>query len=309
MPIRRVVNLGNISNDGNTMIHIATFFGLIDVLKLFKEKCSCFSSWVRDLQGRTPLHIAAEKNNVELCQYLRSVMKEERNIDPIGSLAPVDLSGTTPIGWAKKNGKPSAELINVLVSYGDKSIFSPNSYKEKSGRSPCKTNYNKNISKNSNITINADDQSVSTISSVKFNQMLNETIYANSEGQGWPSYMEDRIKIINSINNLPSWSIYCVFDGHGGSFCSEFLSSNLESFIQEIFIEYKDEEKINDYENDVEFAKKFLYDLCILCENKLKFHPRMKVRVLPKSNRFECLDSSGSTGIFSLVTPKYILTG
>lgn len=292
------------------MIHIATFYGYIDVLKLFKEKCQCFSSWVIDLQGRTPLHIAAEKNNIEMCIYLKKLMKEERNIDPVGSLAPVDLSGTTPIGWAKKNGKPSPELINVLVSFGDKSIFSPNSYKEKSGKSPCKISIplqsNGTGFFNTNITNN--NQPVSLISSVKFNQLLNETIYASSEGQGWPSYMEDRIKIINSISKLPTWSLYCVFDGHGGSFCSEFLSSNLEEFVQEIL---KDNEEVilANYANDIEFAKKFLYDLCILCENKLKFHPRMKVRVLPKSNRFECLDSSGTTGLFSLVTPKYIITG
>jgi ankyrin repeat protein len=58
------------------------------------------------MQGRTPLHLAAEKGRVECAEYLREQMRAERvNRDPVGVHAPVDLAGTTPLGWAAYGSK------------------------------------------------------------------------------------------------------------------------------------------------------------------------------------------------------------
>lgn len=50
--------------------------------------------WVRDLQGRTPLHLAAERGQVDACQFLREAMRREGPLyrDPIGEDAPIDLA-------------------------------------------------------------------------------------------------------------------------------------------------------------------------------------------------------------------------
>lgn len=50
----------------------------------------------------TPLHIAAGEGHNDACDFLRTIMRtnSDRNIDPIGAQAPVDLNGTTPVGWA-----------------------------------------------------------------------------------------------------------------------------------------------------------------------------------------------------------------
>lgn len=50
----------------------------------------------------TPLHIAAGEGHNDACDFLRKKMQEQsdRRVDPIGIDAPVDLNGTTPVGWA-----------------------------------------------------------------------------------------------------------------------------------------------------------------------------------------------------------------
>ena len=50
----------------------------------------------------TPLHIAAGEGHNDACEFLRNRMQEQsgRGVDPIGACAPVDLNGTTPVGWA-----------------------------------------------------------------------------------------------------------------------------------------------------------------------------------------------------------------
>ena len=51
------------------------------------------------------------------------------------------------------------------------------------------------------------------------------------------NYNEDRVSIILNISkpenetNWPKCSYFGVFDGHGGSLCSDFLRDNLHKFI------------------------------------------------------------------------------
>lgn len=53
------------------------------------------------------------------------------------------------------------------------------------------------------------------------------------------NYNEDRVSIILNISkpehegNWPKCSYFGVFDGHGGSLCSDFLRDNLHKFIIE----------------------------------------------------------------------------
>lgn len=55
--------------------------------------------------------------------------------------------------------------------------------------------------------------------------------YGIAEMQGKRSYMEDRHLAVAHVNGNPHWSIYAVFDGHGGdhasSYCQEHFGHNL----------------------------------------------------------------------------------
>jgi serine/threonine protein phosphatase PrpC len=77
----------------------------------------------RDLQGRTPLHIAAELGNVNMVQLLLPKYQTMGFASP----QPVDLLGRTPLGRAVTSPNPTArkrqkELEKVLFSPGDVSV-------------------------------------------------------------------------------------------------------------------------------------------------------------------------------------------
>ena len=73
--------------------------------------------------GRTPLHVAAEKANVDCCVVLARLMARTR--DPRGDAAPADLSGRTPAAWAAlvKDAAKRAELETALFSAGDATVL------------------------------------------------------------------------------------------------------------------------------------------------------------------------------------------
>lgn len=94
----RFNSLGEYVPDGFTPLHLAASLGNNSTLSILLE-CPGVSAWCRDLQGRTPLHIAVKHGKVDTCELLRKRMEEER-YDPVGVNAPVDLTGNTPLGWA-----------------------------------------------------------------------------------------------------------------------------------------------------------------------------------------------------------------
>ena len=57
-------------------------------------------------------------------------------------------------------------------------------------------------------------------------------MYIVSQDQGKREYMEDTVYIREDL--VSGLSIYCIFDGHGGSFVSEYLSSNIGMITMEL---------------------------------------------------------------------------
>jgi serine/threonine protein phosphatase PrpC len=50
-------------------------------------------------------------------------------------------------------------------------------------------------------------------------------VYSVSSMQGWRNEMEDAHCAHISLKGLDKWSFFAVFDGHGGTRCSEEASS------------------------------------------------------------------------------------
>lgn len=59
LAICRITELGNLVPDGQTPLHVAAASGSVKALKILLEVGPDASCWIRDLAGRTPLHVAA----------------------------------------------------------------------------------------------------------------------------------------------------------------------------------------------------------------------------------------------------------
>ena len=96
LAMSRTTEMNNLAVDGQTILHVAASFGNVEALKIMVEQGKDVSLWVRDLQGRTPLHVAAQKGQQDCCVYLREAMKLEKQRDPVGEDAPTDLAVSCP---------------------------------------------------------------------------------------------------------------------------------------------------------------------------------------------------------------------
>lgn len=357
LPLTRLYDLSALAEDGQTPLHIAAKFGAHQAIKLFAEMSQeaanaavaaataavhegeeksevqegsvnpsaaaatsipsiVFSVWVRDLQGRTPLHLAAEHGQIETCKLLRELMKQERpDQDPVGINAPVDMGGTTPLGWAKKSckGKPKVEIENVLFDRGDPSILQKTPAEKRIGKSP----WSKSAAPNIPTMVSPPSAPVAASSSSSSSSSSDNLIYAFSEAQGWSPMMEDRITIACPVKGRQNWSFFAVFDGHGGSFVSNYLSYRFPVIISEIAYEFEQQMQShllpggvnNDLDTTPELLQTILCQACLKADEELKNHPRLLVKKQKSTGNLLIKDSSGSTGILALITLNYIAIG
>jgi serine/threonine protein phosphatase PrpC len=97
LSVCRLADMGGLATDGFTPLHLAAQYDNLDALEVLVSfsqlhfassesatasqdgiglrQCVC---WMRDLQGRTPLHIAAMHNSVKAATWLRRQMRIER---------------------------------------------------------------------------------------------------------------------------------------------------------------------------------------------------------------------------------------
>ena len=289
----RLNKLGdNISNlDGWCPMHCAAYYNRIDVVQVLLDNGA--STWSRDLQGRTPLHIAAERGHEEMCEFLKEQMSKERNIVPIGENAPTDLGGTTPLGWAAIGSAARSHIDSkgvkdsmkkLLFSPGDKTILPRTPRSNRGGKSPWKAP-------------GAIDRE--------------NLVFGFSEANGWKESMEDRICISCPVPGRPAWSFFAVLDGHGGSYVASYLAENLPHIlVNEVTISTapntSPETIVEDAETTVTMLENLLMRVCATAEKRLADDPYLKVEILKSGNYSTPHDSSGSTGTLCLISSNYI---
>jgi len=315
---------------GQTLLHHAATNNKLGLLELLLE-INGVSAWSRDLQGRTPLHCAAEnldaddakfehkkhivdgvevctdkcercekiEINYNVCNLLKKKMLEEfPNRDPVGINAPLDLAGRTPLGRQRRiqniSPSPSVKLQKLLFSKGDRSVLPLSPVNRRTGKSP---------SKHTDSGISGEN-----------------IIYAFSEASGWNSYMEDRVLISCPFIEKFAWSMFGILDGHGGSFCSNYLSKNLAEIFGEIVDAKISNGEINSNATPQQL-RELLEEGCDAAEEKLRLHERMSVylekdkidpmKVIYAENgqpkkvlEKEMLDASGTTLSICIVTNK-----
>jgi serine/threonine protein phosphatase PrpC len=129
-------------------------------------------------------------------------------------------------------------------------------------------------------------------------------IYAFAEAQGWTPAMEDRHLVVVPLPGRPAWSLFGVFDGHGGSTASSFLSEQMLSIVsehaarseRELGGSYRPEDIADDSSTTPELLHDVLTRSCMQADEMLSRLPRMKVESKQEGAELSCLDRSGSTG-------------
>ena len=310
--------LSNFAPDGSTPLHCAARWGNLDVVSLLLSlKRSPQSNerlvdvWSRDLQGRVPLHLAAEYECESVCRKLIEVMTgaevdssltpspQSRNpLSVVGCSAPVDLTGTTPLGWASrgKKGRPSSPICELLYGQGDNSILPQRVYSERSGKTPIRRAHHRSqMQQNQNHSNHSEDMRLRS----------DHIIFAHSEAQGWRPEMEDAVVSCCPLfsDDLQTYWMFGVFDGHGGDFSSKFVATHFPSvFLSSL--ERRDESERSPWSTQA--LEKMLSDSCQSMDALLSEEERMKVSARSSGSegkiQLNLRDTSGTTSCVCLLT-------
>lgn len=240
---------------GMTPIHIAAACYNVAAVR---SLAACDASvWVRDLLGRTPLHLAAmavapelarlEDSSIsaaeqrEVCVVLRESMAAETGVDPTGEDAPVDLAGATPLGlFAAHTLAPL-----YLAAPSSSSAISP--FRTTSS-SPLKAKTDAHSSSTLSL------ESASSIPSALFSQgdpsVLPKTllggrsgkspwkatgsgdrenvVHAHSWAGGWAhDGVSDFTFVSCPVHSRPAWCLFGLTSGQNGALVSSVLADQL----------------------------------------------------------------------------------
>jgi len=110
--------------------------------------------------------------------------------------------------------------------------------------------------------------------------------------QGWRVEMEDAHICDTDVPGRPGSSLFCVFDGHGGSLVAKEAAKQLMTVITKT-----DAFRLGNKSADT--LSRALYDGLIMLDDELREIPPLKSGV----------DRSGATAITSFVTPTHIIIG
>jgi ankyrin repeat protein len=308
-------------NDGFTPLHAAAFYGHCDVIALLLEH-DRVNAWVRDLQGKTPLHIAAERGHAAACQHLREAMKAHSGgVDPVGTDAPLDLSGRTPMGCFSKTETVTKErqlaMRAVIFSPGDRSVLPRSPVPERSGCSPWRlpTSQSPHPAALGPGHRQGQDQG-----------QEHQFVYAFSEACGFKRQMEDQIVLRCPLEPVafPSWSIFGVCDGHGGSACSKYLARRFPTVLEWAASQAPSSSSsssssagavpAHESKDAPDTLRHILGASCAAIEAEMKVNPAFHIDVYRRHedsgqpSLVSFLDSaaSGSTGIFCLATLRHL---
>ncbi|BCS18249.1 uncharacterized protein APUU_11077A [Aspergillus puulaauensis] len=99
---------------GRTALHVASVRGVLTVVEALLSAAgehSTASATPKDRMGRTAVHFAAASGNWDVFQRVSSLYDAKELTEP-------DYDGWTPLFWALRNQKSSADIVQHLIEHG-----------------------------------------------------------------------------------------------------------------------------------------------------------------------------------------------
>lgn len=99
---------------GRTALHVASVRGVLTVVEALLSAAGEYttaSATPKDRMGRTAVHFAAASGNWDVFQRVSSLYDEKELTEP-------DYDGWTPLFWALRNQKSSADIVQHLIKHG-----------------------------------------------------------------------------------------------------------------------------------------------------------------------------------------------
>ena len=309
---------------GWTGLHFAAKENNIDMIEVL---LSCKADPMSiDVRGCTALHIAAKSHRLEACKRLMRALQDANDgKKPVGQNAPVDLRGFTPAIYAKitkatkdRNIDKSIEdaerrkaaCQELLYEFGDRHI---------SPRNPSPAPLNKEGYNCSDLP-----------------RLENSLTYTHQWMKGWRENFEDAFiaDVGDSSNDL---CIFGIFDGHLGSFTSQFCAENFQKvFDKVIYLELQNRNlsAAKELYENIDCMSEILKATFVELDTQLRCNPMLS-GIMRENNdttnsspdlnakdhsgfqenaalgegQARAPDQSGSTAVVVLVTPHYIITG
>uniref|UniRef100_A0A7S2RZ40 protein-serine/threonine phosphatase n=1 Tax=Rhizochromulina marina TaxID=1034831 RepID=A0A7S2RZ40_9STRA len=259
--------------DGFTLLHTAAECGhtaAIETILEFDEAPRAI--WSVDLQGRTPLHIAAEAGKLRACRLLKEAMIQNGQ-SPVGASAPVDLSGLTPAAWNARaesalRSKPRVNqeeltdrsaLKELLFAPGDPGVLPATPFQTRSGGAV--------------------------------------QVFGISDAPGWRVSMEDAHCAYSPLPGHADTGLclFAIFDGHGGAFSARFAASQIGRRIAE-------HPATKSFPLDPGALSQALVDVILALDQDLAAQP-----VMQPTPKYRAEDASGATVLVALTTPTHLL--
>jgi len=266
----RAVDLAPKVKDGFTPLHAASESGNLTVVQTLLGLPGV-SPWSRDLQGRTALHVAAEKGHQDVCELLEAAMQQcsAHAHLPVGEFAPVDLAGRTPVALSAVNRRTSSRvsLEQHLYAEGDASICPATPLSTRCGGEGV--------------------------------------VFGIGETPGWRVFMEDARCAYSPIpgDATGACSLFGVFDGHGGSLVGKYAAQHFLSH-------FCATAAWGDRDLSAEMLGPALQTAMLSLDSELASLPLLAINeTVSKSGKvvLKSEDSSGATALVALVTPDHLL--